>query len=477
MIPCDCQTWQHISPCNFPKKRFRMIWIGSAVWRTPLGTVCKNCIGVYRKTGTISMSRELLCSYNRSLSSWAFAVTFFDGPECCVLGYQAGRVEVDQSRQAFFGSSTHSAQQGEIEALVWSSWWIIRWLWLTGWKGPIEFCWDSTTAGGKASGAFNAGDPAGILVRQLHQALEMLVAPNTIQHTHVRAHTGIIYNELVDAAAKWALTAPDSWADMGQFQQLRRALGNSLDWMWTYFLPRDSETGFVPTGISRAWTGTYTDEDVQLVIDEMVPGATNSKQALRTVTYTLRLASYNVLSVKDPVMEEAPGIGKVALLRDQFSQGKYHIAGLQETRNKSGMVVSNTHVRFCSGTNAQGHFGTELWFSLDIPFACDRRGKPHFFSKTDFVVLHSDPRVLVVHCKNRILEFVAICAHSPHSGAPTEDRRQWWADLQAVCDIAPHDTDTILFIDATARLHTSIPGIVGSLTAFQRPTKHCSWTY
>ena len=334
--------------------------------------------------GTINRSKKL--SYTLTAhttdSSWAFAVTFHDGPEHCVLRYQAGSVEINQSGQAFFGSSSHSAQQGEIGALVWSSWWVLRWMWLTGWKGPIEFCWDSAMAGGKASGAYHAADPAGTFARQLHQALETLATPHAIQHAHVRARTGVIYNELVDAAAKWALVKSEPWADVGQFQRLRSMLGERVDWLWVYFLPHDSETGMWPRGISGASTGTFSEDEVQLIMDEMIPDVSHSKQALRTITYTLRLASYNVLSAKDHVMEEAPGLGKVALLRDQFSQGSYHIVGLQETRNKSGMIASSAHVRVCSGANAQGQFGTELWFSLDIPFACDLKGRPRYFSKT-----------------------------------------------------------------------------------------------
>ena len=163
-------------------------------------------------------------SFDQTTSSWAFAIVFDDGPEECILGYQAGQTEVAEGELGFFGGVTHSAQQGEIGALIWSSWWLLRWLLLTGWKGPIEFCWDSTSAGGKASGSFHSYDQSGAISRQIHQALETLMSPFEVKHVHVRAHTGVAYNELVDAAAKWAIKGSKIRGDSGQLQATLHAL-------------------------------------------------------------------------------------------------------------------------------------------------------------------------------------------------------------------------------------------------------------
>ena len=152
-------------------------------------------------------------------------------------------------------------------------------------------------------------------------------------------------------------------------------------------------------------------------------------------------------------------IGRVALLRD--TKGEYHIVGLQETRNRAGMVVSSAHARICSGANERGHLGVEIWFSL--PLASDEKGHQYYFSSTDFVVLHSDPRILAVHCKNSILECVVVCARSPHSGSPHDTRQHWWDSLQQICTAAGGKLDHILLIDANARVHTPIDGVIGEL--------------
>lgn len=117
--------------------------------------------------------------------------------------------------------------------------------------------------------------------------------------------------------------------------------------------------------------------------------------------------------------------------------------------------------------NSERNSGS-LWIypSLVISKA-DRATSPRHF-----VVLHSDPRVIAVHCKNRKLEFVAICAHSPRSGAPIEIRKQWWDYLQKICEAAPNGTDKTILIDANARIHSSVPGIVGDLTeSFPTPNE------
>lgn len=204
----------------------------------------------------------------------------------------------------------------------------------------------------------------------------------------------------------------------------------------------------------------------------MIPDLAQAKVVSNLVQFDLKLATYNVLSAKDQIMMQAPELGRVALLRDQFQMAGYHIIGLQETRDKAGMLVSSTHVRFCSGADGQGQYGAELWFSLDVPFAADGKGKSYFFSRTDFVVLHSDPRILAVHCKNRILDFVAISAHSPHSGTGQNAREQWWEHLQGVCGLHDKTADRILLIDANARLHTPVDTIVGSLVeSFPTPNE------
>ena len=403
-------------------------------------------------------------SFDQNTSSWAFAIVFDDGPEECILGFQAGQVEVAEGESGFLGSVTHSAQQGEIGALIWSSWWILRWLLMTGWKGPIEFCWDSTSAGGKASGLFHSYDTPGALSRHIQQALETLMEPFEVKHAHVRAHTGVVYNELVDAAAKWAINGSNIKGDAGQLQATLHALQGKLDCLWLYFLPATVMCGLTAKGPTSADTGRYDEQDVQAIIEEMMPEHEPKKQVLKTMAFELKMATYNVMTAQDHEAGEFADVGRVALLRDQFMKGEYHIVGLQETCNRSGMIVSSTHARFCSGANERGHLGVEIWFSLDLPIASDDRGHQHYFSAMDFVVLHSDPRILAVHCKNRVLECVVVCAHSPHSGTPQDIRQQWWNSLQQICVRFSSKLDHILLIDANARVHTSIDGIIGELT-------------
>ena len=144
-------------------------------------------------------------SFDGSSSSWAFVVVGSDGEQDYLLGWAGGQVIVDPQHPDHIGADRHSAIAGEQCALIWAIIWALQ--------GPgvkISLFSDCEVALRQANGRYgSAADqvlPA--VCRHLFQALEA-ARPGLISPIkHVRSHTGLPANELVDGIAKFACGEP-----------------------------------------------------------------------------------------------------------------------------------------------------------------------------------------------------------------------------------------------------------------------------
>ena len=84
-------------------------------------------------------------------------------------------------------------------------------------------------------------------------------------------------------------------------------------------------------------------------------------------------------------------------------------------------------------------------------------GRPTFFAKHHFVVLHAEPRLLIVRAQAEHLAATFVVAHAPHSGYTRADREAWWQTLSEQltnCNTAVEENLYVL-IDANATAGSS----------------------
>ena len=405
-------------------------------------------------------------SFDGTHSSWAFVVVAKDEFHSFFVGFAGSRVQTEQEHQQWIGSVRHSSTTAELEAIFWSSYWIMRLIFAHQWKGKICFAWDAMTPGMKSQGLATMGDQAeqGLCarrVRQMQQALERWSLPQTIEHMHVKAHRGHPVNELVDTVAKVANLGNMSFKSSVYPGQFLRQYPCTIDWLWYYVLDSSHQQTLPQMRDGAITWNAYQARDFCPTVEwkqEMANHLLPNKQAIapvkrKSTTFALRIATYNALSLKDKQMRSLIGDpGRIALLRDQCLQRKLHIVGLQETRTPAGMFASCNYFRFASGASDEGLFGVEIWFSRVLSIEHDESKAPIYFQYSGFLVCHSEPSILIVNYKDENLNMTVVSAHGPHLGQPAEIKNAWWEKLYRVVHPFQHAGRLIICIDANARL-------------------------
>ena len=394
-------------------------------------------------------------SYNGQTSSWAFCCTVLVGSEWFYLGHQHGTV-----CQLGDAPLRHSAMSGELHAILWSSFWALRYLYLLGWHGRLSFHWDATVAGKKATGEFaNRSDSLASHVRHVQQALEAYLGHTSISHKHAKAHTGIPENELSDFLAKKAIE--HQILNMNLTGQLCTFLAQpdaSLQWLWWYFASQ-KESGSLPDyadGQIKWQSRSDGDYDPNFIVrTAMFPNQPAMPVNDSCMSFDLQIGTYNCLSLGDSNMSiQIPGlqdVGRVPFLRHKAMELGFHLLGIQEARTPHGMVRSYNYTRFCSGKNPDGTLGVELWISMDRPYGYDPDGRAIHFQPQDFAVIHSDPRLLILDFTASWLSFYIVVGHAPHSGTAKHVRQAWWDRLSELLE-PQRARDGIFLLDANARV-------------------------
>eukprot|EP00435_Cladocopium_sp_Y103_P028743 s95_g7.t1 len=272
-----------------------------------------------------------------------------------------------------------------------------------------------------------------------------------LQVKHVRGHSSDPWNDLVDLLAKterersFYLPRPPT-LDM-------RIWSKVLPSLWMVFrqdagLPVLKLDGFdapapqLPVPIAESLTEA------------------SKPTSLVAVDIDLSLGTVNVLSLSAGPHGHG---GRVDYLRRQFCDPHINIIGLQETRTATGFTSAAQVLRIASGAE-RGHFGVEMWVNLNQPYGY-LHGKPLLFHRRHFVVLHADPRVLLVRVQAPHLNFLCLVLHAPQSGLSLSDRARWWEELRNVLDLHRADETGDLFVlaDANAAAGSRDEVVVGPL--------------
>jgi len=354
------------------------------------------------------------------------------------LGWTAQPVSYQLEVAAFTGTQGIGSDQAERAAITFAG------LWRLAQNVQVQtvICTDSTTAGGQAFGLLGVAeaDPSYRLMRGVYQALQMALSWQGVQLHHTRSHAGDPYNEFVDQAAK--LEAGQSFNHRRQQLDLQK-WGKPMEYFWTLF-------GHA-AGMPRWQNGGFAVPAPALPISEcpmQTPEATKYS-VYREVQCGLCLATANVQSLyKGP---DGHG-GKLHFLQEQMKYFKINCMAIQEARTEAGTRSTNGVLCYASG-HQQGQLGVEIWFNLNLPIGWHQKRKghqEHRLTKSDFCIVHHDPRRLLLRCDHPLLDCWFFTAHAPQSGRAWQERCEWWHETQVLlhqhCDEAP----MIWLIDANA---------------------------
>ena len=388
-------------------------------------------------------------SSSEGKAAWACAVFAFHQESWEFMGFMSGQVPSQQEYHL-------TAMTAELFALLHATWWLVRLCDVNLWKGLVTFHWDSTVAGQIADGHFSSQKHLlAQHVRQAQQALEAILGREWIVHQHVRAHSGVWQNEMVDAAAKWALQLPPP-IDHGRAvcQLLKKGL-KATAWLWLHLQASNNTMPSYENGTLR-WNrhGSNPDLDVSRVIRTGILPQHGLPQSSCFGQFHLQVGTYNCLSLGTSTDDEQGTgqtvLGRVALMRNRAISTGFHVLGIQEARTEVGQTISQTHLRISSGRKEDGTLGVELWIALHKPFCWRQDDEPHCFRPRAAATIYNDPRILVVMYHDPMLRAIFVVAHAPHTGHSAEERHTWWNDLQERLSKFPQE-EVILMIDANSR--------------------------
>ena len=434
----------------------------------------------FRPTVPVNISIYTDGSYLAPHSAWAFAV-FASQPDAVTLvGWMAGAVVTTPEHPLWVGANRHHALVGEQFALLWALVWALQ--------APIgcdiRLFVDCEVALRQTTGQYGSSNQSSLACtcRSLFQALVASRPGIASTITHVRSHTGVPENELVDLLAKWAASSDSNSSHFSAHMHLAASVCRSPHLAWLWLIP---EAIRHPELWPRYDGRGFTDLDRAAPRAELSPGErrgffgldTNTVETNDTVAFVATFCLFTLNT--QTLAESAPStdtvqnstdthfVGRAAFLREQFDWYGAHVVAVQEARGPSdAMYNSDTHVRICTGRDKQGNYGVELWFSRRHPFS-HIGSTPICFEPSHLLVMYSSPRELFVRYCRGDLRILFVSVHGPVATCP--QREAWWREFAAKVARLCQGSQLVILGDLNAHFDQSIQGHVGDLVF---PTKH-----
>lgn len=395
---------------------------------------------------------------------WGFAA-FVGGPGGFRLEHMAYGCILDDSCPLVHGFPVPlNARTGEIEALIQATIWSLTHL---GYY-PVEIYYDAISVGHAGTGQWNfpKDDKHAKTLRALMQYVEMYHDQGFTGH-HVKAHTGILGNEVANFLAQFArmvqTTAGTSEIDLGRYVIGERM---PIEWLWMRLVPYNMLEEAYPhlsQGQIEA-NGPLIVNDASSAFPAQLQE--NSPQVTKLVYANFFVATYNVGSLQRVRGQPAnEGLCLQEYLRKQAQAHGITCLMLQETRaRQTGVIISDTHIRLVAACD-QGKGGTEIWLAKR-----SSTGKKLGINKEDILVMISEPELLCARVRWQFGHYLLVSAHSPHSGSGVDVITDWWTRLSELLTRlhrAEHEW-LVIGIDANTNFETDSHPHIGTYGLVQR---------
>ena len=358
--------------------------------------------------------------------AWSFVVIgeYADGRpnDKEFLGWTANRVIYDPQVDHHAGATHIGSDTAEREGLLWSGIWRLS----CDVDTPTLFVADAQVACNFAQGDSGTAQltTGHYLARGIHQALAQALGADNYGIHHIRSHRGDPWNEFADVAAKQACKCY-------RFRPRQRIVMH--DWttiiphLWMFF-------NGVDCGLPACTPNGLVADAPKLPPRQAKEIAPPKLQKRSKRTVRLSAATANVRTMY--VGKEGFG-GKIQYLQSQFQLDNFNIVALQETRTEAGMKGRGTDfLRVCSGS-AEGHLGVETWISMNQAFG-EHRGRAFLAKPSQVVILHGDPRRLLIALHFGPFTLGIYNIHAPHSGKPEAERTEWWRETTQIYQNTAH---------------------------------------
>lgn len=364
------------------------------------------------------------CQQGNLETGCAFAVFGCTTEGAHVIHMATVRLVLQDDEAGWTGANTHGARQGEIEALIRAS------LWLLGshYERPTTFYFDSQAAGFTGFGFWKIAPHDRHLrcLRAITQTLQTFMS-NRPQGEHVKAHTGIVGNEVVNLLAQHAMKFGTTFGtarfEISDYLQGHRM---PIEYMWLYALEMQNREQAFPEvhGDCIADRFPSNTPTVETAFPKALKGRILRKASTSQTSITL--ASYNVGTLDRCVTgpQSDNDLRGHEYLRRQAVDHAIDILCLQETRAKEDRLQeSTTHIRVISAAH-QGKGGTEIWLAK-----LDGKQRPIKLTRQDVLTLHSSAELLICRVRMAHGQYLVVSGHAPHSAYPQETVKAWWTDL------------------------------------------------
>ena len=304
---------------------------------------------------------------------------------------------------------------------------------------------------------------------------------------YVPGHSGCFGNDLADFLSKLgAQSSPCHGVqlDVADAELWLGQGGSTLPWLGAVLRRLAGDTSLPPVnsyclGHDRCHGGASPRDLLAPFLPPGVvqPAADPPKTTDLTTVFRLCVATFNTLSLSDPVdppIGEIQGTGlafspgRTQILADQLHAHAVQAVCLQETRCEQGSLRSHGYLRFCSGA-VRGQWGTEWWFREEYGFIVDARSGQavsHFRANL-FTKLHADPRRLFLRFVCGSFRVVFIGLHAPHRATEREALQTWWEETLSLIRTHARNDAVVLAGDMNASLgsvHSKAVGACGAET-------------
>ena len=269
-----------------------------------------------------------------------------------------------------------------------------------------------------------------------------------VQPQWIPSHSGIFFNEVVDAVAK-AGAKGDGCSLPLPAATWKLLESPFLPWAWL----ADYNGNAFPL-FDRIADGVYEPSDAVPV--ELLPSTVEPSTVPVVAELSLKLVTCNVQTFKD----------KRNIVLQQLLDRKITIAGLQETRTTLDTRCNGADFFEFASAALRGEGGSSLFFSRRHPYGW-REGRPLHFEASHFQCVHAEAQIIAVQVRAPHLQLLCISAHAPHSGSPAGDIQQWWRQLTQAPWLRGQQGRIAIFLDGNAQVGTVQSDAIGAHAADQ----------